>query len=836
MRRKQCLMALGVCLLLAVAADAGQSDNLAEVRTSTFLGGTGTEWFTGAAFPGDDSILLIGVSLDPELTLRGVKAKVLGTDAPARKAPREFRRLALTDTGKIDTPDADDLPTSLGGDLGGELDLKAKPSREEIKKREDAARKRLASVPRKFRFTVGRSVEKQDAYARLVGNEPSATGFIARFDGSLGEVRSLHRLPRGAGTIHSVVIGKEGEVYIAGAATDRIGRVCSDRRTESIEEIPAPGKDPFPFGHVYVARLSDDLSKVLWVRDLKAWSYAPKLTALDNGNVAMLGPGYLVYDPSGKLVQATQIKRKRVVSGSAVCPVTGRYTRVGDWMSPTGREPYRCPRLMVHRPDGSVYKYLVGWRGPFFAPKHFHLVADSAVRRSAFDSKGNLYYSTWSHGGNNCMGRRPYDPCRRIPNAMNTVGSSTYCFVVKLDPEQNVVTSTLWTSAGNVQTLDVACDQSVVWAGRGNVTPDLPNTLRKGGGSLLVVTEPNLGSYRFISAMPAVGTRVAVGGCQERVNEWAFASGTVNGKPMLLCLSGAIAEETYKQDTVTPPLKNPVQKSFGGGLMDGFAVLMDLTAKTELAYKPPVHQRKPKPFKPYDGPRRLWPAEGQTWKIGTEGCVTVTVTFRDPNDEMWPSFFMGRGVPGGTFTYGTEQADANFTLDCPTILQQPGVQHQRVLGQLVGAPQKTASGLDPNARVPKMKLHVTGMSAWKETGQKHGNQDFPVGKCTISGTLEFNGRKIPFRDAPCKASFSYPYKEKQLKYPAPTGALPSTHFTVRGSALGLEGPLASQNIRVHVAWEAVSKVKPEKIEDPLGPPPKINDGERIQPLEKATGL
>ncbi|MFP4054711.1 MAG: hypothetical protein ACLFV7_12690 [Phycisphaerae bacterium] len=836
MRREEFLTVMGALLLVAATATAGQSENLAEVKTSTFLGGKGTEWFTGAAFPGDDSIVVVGVSLDPDLTLRGVTAKVLGTDAPARKAPAEFRRLALSDTGKIDSPDADDLPTSLDGGLDSDLTLKPKPSKEQIEKRQAAARKRLESVPRTFRFAVGRSVEKQDVYARLVGNEPSATGFVARFDGDLGKVRSLHRLPRAAGTIHSVVMGKDGAVYIAGAATDRIGLLCDDRRTESIEQIPAPGEDPFPFGHVYVARLSKDLSKVLWVRDLKAWSYAPKLTALDNGNVAMLGPGYLVYDPSGKLVGANYIKRKRVVSGSAVCPVTGRYTRVGDWMSPTGREPYRCPRLLVLRPDGSIYKYLLGWRGPFFAPKHFHLVADSAVRRSVFDSKGNLYYSTWSHGGNNCMGRRPYDPYTRIPNAMNTVGSSTYCFVVKLDPQQNVLTSTLWTSAGNIQTLDVACDQSVVWAGRGNVTPNLPNSLRKSRGNLLVVTEPNLGTYRFISSMPAVGTRVALGGCSERINEWAFASGKVNGRPMLLCLSGAVAEETSHEGTTTPPLESPVQKSFGGGLMDGFAVLMDLTPKTELAYKPPVPERKPRPFKPYDGPRRLWPTEGQTWKIGTEDCVTVTVTFRDANDEMWPSFFMGRGVAGGTFTYGTKEADANFTLDCPTLLQQPGLQHQRVLGQLVGAPQKMPDGVDPNARVPKMKLHVTGMSAWEETGRKYGNQEFPVGKCTVSGTLEFNGRQIPFKDAPCRASFSYPYKEKNLKYPAPTAALPSMDFTMPGKALGLEGPLAKQNIRVHVAWEAISQVKPEKIEDSLGPPPKLKDANRVPSIEDAAGI
>jgi len=809
------------------ALGARKSPNLAEVKTATFIGSKGTEWLTSAAFPGDDGIIITGVSLDPELTLRGVKAKVIGEDAPALSAPKSFRSLGAKDTKKTALPSvkkSDNLGL-LDDDGGLGLDLDEPPTKKEIQKKEQAKQALLSSVPRKFQFyKEGKSVEEQDAYARLCGAEPSATGFIGRFDSALKQVRALFRLPRGAGTIQSVVLGKQGEVYIAGGATERIAKLSSDRREEEIAYIPPSSTRSFPFRRAYVARLSPDLSEAVWVRDIEAHSYMPVLRVLDNGNVSMLGPSYLVYDPAGKLVQATSVKKRRVSSGSAVCPKTGRFTQVGDWMSSTGREPYRCPRLIISRPDGTTYKNLLGWRGRFFCPNHFHLVADSAVRRTAYDKHGNLFYSTWSHGGNNCCGRFPYDAERHIPNAMNTPGSSTYCFVVKLDPEHNVKTSTLWTTAGSVYTLFVACDGSPVWEGRGTVRPNLPNTLAAEHGQLMVVTEPNIGSYRFISALPAVGTRVVVGGCVDMVSTLSFASGKCGGRPMLLCLSGAVAEQAVGKEKITPPLKNPAQAGYGGGLVDGYALLLDITAKEPLVFDPPTRVKEKRPYKPYEGPRRTWPEEGQKWLIGTEKCVTVKMTVRDEEEKMWPSFFLGNGVAGGSFTYGKNAASADFTLDCWEILQPMGVQTQRILGELVFVNEKVENGKVSieSSGAPKVKVHFREMSPWKETGGKYGLQKFPIGECTIKGVMDFGGREIAITGAVCRASFSYPHRDKTKKYLTPNYALPYANFTVSGKDLGLTGALAEQRIKIRVAWEAVSTPKWEKVDDPnKAPPPKL---------------
>ena len=667
MANRIALRMLAIVLLTCVAAAGRPSPNLVKVQTATFLGDGGTEWLTAGAFPVEDSILDGGITLSADLTLLGVKAKVIGTDGPPIPAPTQFVRLGEKQTGRVILPDVGDVGPDAAARHVGDLDkeLGEPPTREEIQQQERANLASLRSVPRSFEFVVRRNIEVKDAYARLYGGEPSATGFVARLDPTLKQVRALYRLPRGAGTVSSLATAPGGAVYIAGAATDRIDDAGGDQREEKLEKF-SPDDKHFPFTHAYIARLSADLSKALWVRHIRTASFAPELRTLRNGNVSMIGPGYFVYDADGKLLQANPMPRERVASGSAVDPVTGRYTRVGDWMSPTGREPYRCPRLIIYEPDGTCHKYLHGWRGPFFCPNHFHLVADSAVRRSVYDSEGNLFYSTWSHGGNNCMGRLPYDPERSIPDGLGYTGSQTYAFVVKLGPDHNVKAGTLWTSAGSIQTLAAACDGSAVWSGSGNDTPKLPNTLAKSGGSQLVVTEPNLAAYRFYSHMPAVGTRVAVGGCADRMKDWGFASGICNGRPMLLCVSGAVAEEpTATGGRETPPLLNPVQGKFAGGLVDGYAVLMDLTPTQPLAFDPPRREHKPREKKPYSGPPLLWPAEGQQWLIGTEKCTTVKVTFRDEHDRMWPSFFMGKGVAGGTFAFGLQKAAAKFTLDCP---------------------------------------------------------------------------------------------------------------------------------------------------------------------------
>ena len=86
-RRIACMVALSLVLTTwgeAVALAKGRfSDHPARIVTATYLGGGGTEWLSAGVFLPSGEILVCGVTIDAEVTVRGVKARVIGTDAPA---------------------------------------------------------------------------------------------------------------------------------------------------------------------------------------------------------------------------------------------------------------------------------------------------------------------------------------------------------------------------------------------------------------------------------------------------------------------------------------------------------------------------------------------------------------------------------------------------------------------------------------------------------------------------------------------------------------------------------------------------------------------------------
>jgi hypothetical protein len=185
-------------------------------------------------------------------------------------------------------------------------------------------------------------------------------------------------------------------------------------------------------------------------------------------------------------------------------------------------------------------------------------------------------------------------------------------------------------------------------------------------------------------------------------------------------------------------------------------------------------------------------------------------------------------VKGGSFTYSTNAAGANFTLDISGLEQTFGLQHQRVLGDLMktrlsvdkdGNPRRDLAGPQPT-----MKLHVTGMSPWIRTHKRyHPSAQVGVCQCFISGTIEFMDRKIPFKDALCEASFMYPWKDRTHRYFAPNRSFLATWIRVPGSELGLSAPLAERMINFTIRWEATAKTEREAIEEETVAPPTVKD-------------
>ncbi len=790
-----------------------ESPNPAKVVTATFVGGKGSEWLSAGIFLPSGDILVCGVTLDADITLRGVKAKAIGTDIPPLPRFSAYRGLGAKDTGKVAVPDPDKAIGSDPGGLAGRSALEEPPTKEQIKRKQKEVTQAIRSCPRGMQWGEGgQTVESQVMYRKLSWFQPEATGFLAVLSPDLKTVGKFCRLPRGAGSITAAALGKDGAVYIAGTATERIAKLCGRFETETVPDPKGVTDSTFGCRHTYLARWSPDLSKVEWLRDLNGWSIAPSLRVLNDGTISLHGPGLRTYTPAGRCVRAVSIQNTRVVSGLAVNPVDGRYIRVGDWMSGTGREPYRNPRLYVYNPDGTTHKHLYGWRGPFVGVDSLRLVADSAVRKCVYDDAGNLIVSTWSHGGNNAMFRYPYDIERYVPNRLGHTPMSTCVSVIKMGPDHNVVASTR-TSAWRIQDMARAVDGSIVWQALTKIVA-LSNALSDvESASSIVVTDPNLTGYRFFSPMPACGTRVAVGGCNDMVDGWAFATGRSNGRPMLLCLTGALPEEKIDGKAVPPPLKNAVQPTFGGGLMDGYALLLDLTA-TKPWPEYVEEARPPRKRKPYDGPPLAWPAEGQVFDMGTERYVTVKATFRDENDAKWPSFYAGRAVLGGRFVYGAKKTAADFVLDCPTVLQEEGLQRQRVCGELVSFTVR--QGKDRKGRPRqisdldnKVKLVVKDVSPWQREGEvaRYGTRCYPRARCTIGGELQVGSRTVAVRGAECSGVFLVPKRTDTSKPGTrPNKALLVTRFKVPGKAIGLGGGLAEKTIRVKFTCSAASAV------------------------------
>jgi hypothetical protein len=502
------------------------------VLSAGLLGGSGTEWLASGGFQPDGTIVLAGVALGPVLDL-GVKETVIGKDA-AITAPEQMAK-----KDKKGNP---------------ELDKEGKP--------------------------------KKEPFAWKHGN---ATAFITRVSSDLMTIKSVTRLAWKSGGLTSAVVDAAGNIFIAGPATDSIVSLVGD-----VQELPPPAEDSKRNGctHSYVARLTPDAGKIVWVRHLKGASDAPSLTLDAQGRLHLHGPDFRVLDATGK--QLSSIPIPGGAGGfAAVNPVDGTIARGGEHHWSTGREPWRCPTLNIHKPDGALLYQLYDWGGPFVGLNNLRLVSDTAIRGVTYDAQGNLLFHAWSDGGNSVALREPMDI--RTNAKMNGLGFSAWgagvlslAYVVKVDTKTwKVIGGTPWMAyqksankpnSSRIYALAPAIDGSICFAG--DSTHGLiqtGNAIGGGepGGPFIALLNSDATALRFCSAMPACAQTIVDDSSADHAR-WGIVSGKLNGKPVALFLSGA-AEKNNSYDQNPPPAVNSRQLKFGGGATDGYALLLDLS-------------------------------------------------------------------------------------------------------------------------------------------------------------------------------------------------------------------------------------------------------------------
>jgi hypothetical protein len=504
----------------------------AKVVSAGYLGTAGTEWLVGGGFQDDGTVVVVGTSLGPTLDFSNVKTLVFGKDAPA---PEEYKPLPVL--GKDGQPE----------------------------KNKDGVIK----------------------YKDPAWTHPNATAFVVRLSADLKTVKSVSRFPWKSGGATSAAVDKDGNIYIAGPATEAIANVGGDvGELKSAEGSGEKGA----VQQTFVAKLNADASKLLWVRHLKAPTNAPEVTATNDGKVRFVSADMRTLDANGKQ-EAVVVVPGGLGNRVAINPKDGTFAKGGETRNwNTGREPYRDPILNIHNPNGKLKYELYHWDGPLVGLDNLRLVSDSVVRAVRYDSEGNLVIYAWSDGGNSVMYREPFD-VRTMAKEFKGLGMSAYgagvlscAYIIKIDTKTYKVSGgTLWLAfLGDkdkpnsiwIDSLDFATDGSILAGGKsasGLIQTGNKLTDADPAGPYVAVFNKDCTSLRFSSALP--GTAKADLGEGVR---WGFVKGTVKGKPMVLALGSGEDKVEHYGKMLSAPATGNGQAKFAGGALDGYMLLLDL--------------------------------------------------------------------------------------------------------------------------------------------------------------------------------------------------------------------------------------------------------------------
>lgn len=491
----------------------------ANVEAATLLGGPGFEWLCGGGFQTDGTIVVVGTCFGPELTVAGQVPAVLGSEGPAPTPPAA----KTNKKGQTLLPD----------------------------------------------YT----------------SAPGAT-FIVRLATDMQSVIDAARLPWGSGTATDALVDEQGAIWVTGLAGPDTSALAGHA------DATAPGDEG---GRpAFVARLAPDAATVLWSRTLGDAGQGPRLRPGADGRVRVVAGWTYIFEGDGSTARVVPTHKVKNWL-RAVNPVDFSCALGYDRNTHTGREPWRQPHLEVIEYTGDADKPyrkrhdLYVWNPKLVGTDQYRLVSDSSFKALHFADDGTLLAAGWSDGGNTVFNREPRDLDTKVTHpglgfSAWGAGVLSLCHLLQLDPTTGeVLNKTVWCgylsgkespSSAQVRHLGLAGDGSLLLAGRSAAgLIQTGNHLHQGmtGGPYVAVLAPGLDAIRFATSLPPCGQ------VELRADESITSvSGIVGNRHKVLFLSGAVAEKGAYTDPVPPPVHRPVQADFGGGLVDGHLVLLDL--------------------------------------------------------------------------------------------------------------------------------------------------------------------------------------------------------------------------------------------------------------------
>jgi hypothetical protein len=492
--------------------------NPVRIETATYLGGSGTEWLAGAAYLPDGTLAVAGTALGPEFTLGANKVAVLGGDGAAPAAPQAT----------------------------------------------------------------------QDAKGNAVlpdWTHPSATAFVAWLAPDLKTVTRVVRWPWLAGGACGIEADATG-LYVAGRAGANLAALAG---VQDVTPSDAPASD----SGAYVAKLSLAGDRLLWVRRFRDVGEGVRLR-LVGGRVLVEGRWVYAFTPDGAVAHVARAE----FHGSedrrcrAVNPVDFSYAAGWDRNTHTGREPWRQPCLRLLPPPGASgeARNFYNWPPKDVSSAAKHLESDSSIRRLHYDDQGTLYAVGWSDGGNTVLERDITDvdkpqPYKGLGFSLWGAQVGSFCHVLKIEPvAPKLLNKTIYVgylsgkqrpSSSNVTNLRPATDGSMLLTGHtgyGHIqTGDALSASPPSPGSYVTVLTSDWTSLRFSSVMLAAG-QVRLHGDKD---VWGMVAATSGGRHKAVWVSGAVEKE---RDQKAPIAGAAAQDAFGGGLTDGYLLVLDLGA------------------------------------------------------------------------------------------------------------------------------------------------------------------------------------------------------------------------------------------------------------------